>query len=99
MDILFFYFYLFIFLLFRATRVAYGSFQTRGQIRAAAASLCQSHQPMPEPPAYAKATAMQDPSCICNLHYSSWQHWIFNPLREARYQTWILVGTSWIVYC
>ena len=26
-------------------------------------------------------------SRICNLHHSSWQHWIFNPLSKARDQT------------
>ena len=30
-------------------------------------------------PAY--TTATPDPSCICDLHYSSWQHWILNPER------------------
>ena len=34
--------------------------------------------------AYTMATATQDPSCICNLHHSSGQHQILNPLREAR---------------
>ena len=33
---------------------------------------------------YAIATAMQDPSCICNLHHSSRQCQILNPLSEAR---------------
>ena len=27
---------------------------------------------------------MRDPSCVCDLHHSSRQHWILNPLREAR---------------
>jgi len=35
-------------------------------------------------PATATATAMQDPSLICNLHHSSWQLWILNPLSKAR---------------
>ena len=35
-------------------------------------------------PTYAKATATRDPSCICNLHHGSRQHWILNPLSEAR---------------
>ena len=35
-------------------------------------------------PACTTATAMQDPSCVCNLHHSSWQHQILNPLNEAR---------------
>ena len=34
--------------------------------------------------AYATATAMRDPSHVCNLHHSSWQHRIPNPLSEAR---------------
>ena len=31
----------------------------------------------------AHPTAMRDPSHACNLHQSSWQCWILNPLREA----------------
>ena len=31
----------------------------------------------------ATATAMQDLSCVCDLHYSSWQR-ILNPLSGAR---------------
>ena len=37
--------------------------------------------------AYTRATATQDPSHICNLHHSSRQHWILNPLSKARDQT------------
>ena len=43
---------------------------------------------------YTTATATQDPSHVCNLHHSSWQHWILNPLSEARDQTCILIDTS-----
>ena len=32
--------------------------------------------------AYPTATAMQDLSCICDLHHSSQQHWILNPLTS-----------------
>ena len=39
-------------------------------------------------PAYTRATAMQDPSCFCDLHHSSQQSWILNPLSEA---AWMLV--------
>jgi len=35
-------------------------------------------------PAYATATAMPDPSHICNLYHSSQQHRDLNPLNEAR---------------
>ena len=42
-------------------------------------------------PAYTTATAMQDLSCICNLHHSSWQGWIFIKLSKARDQTHILM--------
>ena len=34
--------------------------------------------------AYTTDTAMRDPSCICNLHHSSRQCRILNPLSEAR---------------
>jgi len=50
------------------------------------------------PVVYATATAMQDLSHICNLHHSSWQHRILNPLNEARDPTWVLVDTSWVFY-
>ena len=38
-------------------------------------------------PTYARATTTGHPSHICNLHHSSWQHWILNPLSEARDRT------------
>ena len=38
---------------------------------------------------YTTATATQDPSCICELHHSSWQCRILNPLSEAR-GYWVL---------
>ena len=49
-------------------------------------------------PAYTTATAMQNPSYICDLHHSSWQLWIFNPWSEARDRTCILMVTSWICF-
>ena len=55
----------------RVTPAAYGSSQARDRIRAVNAGLRQ-------------ATAMPDPSRVCELHHSSWQHWILNPLSEAR---------------
>jgi len=44
--------------------------------------------------AYTTATATLDLSCICNLHHSSWQHRILNPLSKARDQTHILMDSS-----
>ena len=44
-------------------------------------------------PAYTIATAVRDPSCVCDLQHSSWQHQILNPLSEARDQTCILTNT------
>ena len=44
--------------------------------------------------AYTRATATPDPSPACNLHHSSWQPRIVNPLSEVRDQTSFLVGTS-----
>ena len=49
-----------------------------------------------QPPVYAAATATQNPSHICDLHHSSWQHWILNPLSEARDQTRNLMVPSQI---
>ena len=46
--------------------------------------------------AYTTATAMPDQSLICNLHHSSRQHWILNPLSEVRDQSHILMDTSWV---
>ena len=39
-------------------------------------------------------TETPDLSCICDLHCSSWQYQILNPLSEARDQTCILMDTS-----
>ena len=50
-------------------------------------------------PAYTTATATWDLSHVCHLHHSSWQHWILNPLIEARDWTCILMNTSWIHFC
>ena len=49
--------------------------------------------------AYTTATAMPDLSLVCNLHHSSGQHWILNPLIEAGDQTCVLMNTSQIRYC
>ena len=38
-------------------------------------------------PAYATATTTPDPRHVCDLHHSSQQCWILNPLSEARDQT------------
>ena len=48
--------------------------------------------------AYATATAMAmwDLSRICELHHSSRQRWIFNPLNRARDQTCNLMVPSQI---
>ena len=47
-------------------------------------------------PAYARATAMPDPSRVCNLHHSSWHRWTLNPLSKARDRTRNLMIPSWI---
>jgi len=61
------------FFLFRAALVAYGGSQARGPMRAVAAGLHHS-------------TAMPDLSQVCDLHRSSRQRRILNPLSEARDQ-------------
>ena len=75
----------FLFYLFRATHVAYGCSQARIQL--------ELHLP-----AYTTATAMQDPSHICDLPHSSWQLQILNPLSKARDWTCIFMDTSQIRY-
>ena len=52
--------------------MVYGGSQARGQIRAVAAL------------AYTTATATLDLSHVCDLHHSSWQCRILNPLSETR---------------
>jgi len=45
--------------------------------------------------AYHTATAMQDPSCICDLYHSSGHRWIPDPLKRPGIKptfSWILVG-------
>ena len=74
------YYYYF---LFRATPVAYGSFQARGQIRATAAGLHYSH------------TTTRSEDHLRPTH-SLWPSQILNPLSEARDQTHILMDTSWV---
>ena len=48
--------------------------------------------------AYATATAIPDPSCICDLHHGSRQCPILNPRSTARDRTQILMDTSWVCY-
>ena len=47
--------------------------------------------------AYATATAAQDPSHVSDLHHSSQQHQILDPLSQARDRTYILMDTSRIL--
>ena len=54
-----------------AAPVAYGSSQARVDFEL-------------QLPAYTTATATPDPGCVCDLHHSSWQCQILNPLIEAR---------------
>ena len=49
-------------------------------------------------PVYTTATAMPDPGQVCELHHSSWQHWILNPLSEVRDGTHILMDASRVHY-
>ena len=49
-------------------------------------------------PIYATAIATWDPSHICDLHHSSWQCWILNPLRQARVRTCVM-DASQIHFC
>ena len=48
--------------------------------------------------AYITATEMGDPSHICGLHHSSWQHQILNPLINAWDRTGILMDANRVHY-
>ena len=73
-----------LFVLFKATPVAYRSSQGRHQIGATAAGLCYSH-------------SNTRSRCICDLCCSLRQGRILNPLSEARDPTCILMDTSQIL--
>ena len=51
-----------------------------------------------QPPAYTTATATQDLSGIFNLHHSSQQHRILNPLSGARDGICVLMDASQVHY-
>ena len=76
--------YLFI-LLFKATPPACGGSQARGLIGVSSEL---------QLPAYTTATAMWDPSRVCNPHRSSWHCRILKPLSEARDRTCDLMVPS-----
>ena len=50
-------------------------------------------------PAFAEATATPYSSHVCNLHHSSQQCQILNPLNRARDGTHVLMGASQLRYC
>lgn len=54
-----------------------------------------------EPPllVYDTATAIQDPSPVCDLHHCSWQCRILSPLIETRDRTHIFMDTNRVCYC
>ena len=66
---------------------------------------CMQHMEVPrlrvesELQLLATATATWDLSHVCDLHHSSLQHWILDPLSETRDQTWNLMDTSRIHFC
>ena len=66
-----------------AALAAYGHSQARDRIGVAV-------------PVKSTAIATQDLSQVCNLPHSSWQHWILDPLSEARDRTRSLMVPSQI---
>jgi len=72
-----------IYLLFRATPIAYGGSRARGRIRAVASGL-------------ATVTATQDLSLIFDLYHSSQQCRILNPLSKASNGNCLLMDASHI---
>ena len=49
-------------------------------------------------PAYTTATATWDLSRVCDLHHSSEQHQILNPLSKAKDQTRIFMDPTQVCY-
>ena len=49
--------------------------------------------------AYTTVMAKRDLSCVCDLHHSSEQCWILNPLSKARDQIYVLMDASHICFC
>ena len=49
--------------------------------------------------AYATGAATWDLSCVFDLHHSSQQCWILNPLSEDRDRTCVLMEASQIPFC
>ena len=78
-------FFFFLFSFFRAAPAAYGSSQARVELEL-------------QLPAYITTTAIPDLSHVCDLHCSSRQNQILNPLSGARDGTCILKGTSQVHY-
>ena len=78
----------FFFFLFRTASSTYGTSQARGSPRSC------SCQPTPT-----TATVTQDLSHICDLHCSSQQRRILNPLSRGRDWTCILMDSSWACNC
>ena len=73
--------FIYLFMLFKAVPAAYGSSQGRGGIGASATGLCHSH-------------SNSGSSHVCNLHHSSGQRQIPNPLSQARNPACILMDSS-----
>ena len=51
-----------------------------------------------QPPAYTAVITTSDLGHVCDLHHSSQNHWILNPVSEARDGTRILMDTSRVRY-
>ena len=84
---------LLLFCLFRATPAACGSIDIPSLEVESSCSCRPTHTT-----ATATATAMLDLSHVSDLHHSSGQCWILNPLSEARDQTLILMDASQVHY-
>ena len=48
---------------------------------------------------YTTATAVGDPSHVCDLYHNVWQRWVLNPLSKARSWTHILMDTTRVCFC
>ena len=90
--------------LFRAAPTSYGGSRSNWSCSHWPIPQPQQHQIQAESVLYTTAhcntgSLTPDPNRICNLHHSSLQHWILNPLSKARNRTYVLTDSSRFLTC
>ena len=79
---------------FSAAPMAYGGSQARGSNQSYSCWPTTTESELQLLAYYNRATATLDPRHVCDIHHSSWQCRILNPLSKARDQTHNLMVPS-----